>query len=187
MCDCRPQVAGQYQFSLTPAVAAERVTLNITSHGLRDLSEPASIHIFAATALGSPTVSISSCLTVDGPVPMSGAYALDHLLGSPVAVRLTGSSTDRPFGELPVNQSNLAVPFALSWTPFPHPGVVVERFSDNKPCSGEHPVILRTTAGPAHAPNWQPVVQERREQSLLTRFPSVQSAGVTPLPTKGRA
>ena len=137
MCDCRSQVAGQQQFSVTPAVAAERVTLNSIGHESRDLSEPAPIQIFAATALVPPTVSISIRQAQHGPLSTPRANAPDDGLGIAVSAWRTGLATISRLGDLPVDQSNLAVPFSLCCPAFPHPGLSVERFSDIRPCSGE--------------------------------------------------
>ncbi len=137
MCDCRTQVAGQQQFSLTTAIAADRVMLNVNGYEVRDLSEPARIHFSAATALGSPTVSISSPLAHNSPSSTPRASAPDDRRVIAVAVPKTGVSTISRLGSIPANQSNLAVPFSLCCPAFPHPGYVVERFSDTRPCSGE--------------------------------------------------
>ncbi|MDB5335361.1 MAG: hypothetical protein JWN70_980 [Planctomycetaceae bacterium] len=137
MCDCRTQVAGQQQFSLTPAIAADRVTLSSNGYELRDLSEPARIHFPTATALGSPTVSFSSRRTHNSPSSTPRASAPDDRRVIAVAVRKTGASTNSRLGSTPANQSNLAVPFSLCCPAFPHPGLLVERFSDTGPCSGE--------------------------------------------------
>ena len=136
VCDCRTQVAGQQQFSLASAFMADRVSLNLIGYESRDLSEPASIHFVAATALGSPTVSISDRRAQLCPWQGSRASAPDHL-SEHIAARQTWSSTIGRLGQIPVDQWDLAVPFSLCCSAFPHPGAVVERYSDIEPCSGE--------------------------------------------------
>ncbi len=137
MCDCRPQVAGQQQFRFTPAPAADGVSLNSRGHAARDLSEPASIHLGAATALDFPTVSISCGPTAYGLSSTSNARALNDRRLYSVAVRQSGLSGISRLEKTPVDRSNLAVPFSLYCPAFPHSGPFVERFADNEPYAGK--------------------------------------------------
>ena len=136
VCDCRPQVAGQQQFRVAPASMADGLSLNLVGYESRDLSEPTSMHFAVATALGSPTVSISDRLAQLCPWQGSRASAPDPLLECGAA-RHSWSFTISRLGKMPVDQWNLAVPFSLCCSAFPHPGAVVERYSDINPCSGE--------------------------------------------------
>ena len=104
MCDCRSQAAGQPVLSRPSVLMADSRWLKLHGHVQRGLSEPAAIHVAAATALDSLALSMMSRSRQPGRPQKSRATAPDCLLVSAIVA-------------LPTRRHNLSSPGKLSATP----------------------------------------------------------------------